>query len=72
MGGLNNYNSDGDVNSRVQSLIRLAPVRGYVALQEINDIFPETVTSAQEIQNVTNIPENLDIEILDADEVEQC
>jgi RNA polymerase primary sigma factor len=68
MGGLT---SDGDANSRIQSLIRLARERGYVALQDINDALPETVTSAQEIENVMSILENLDIEILDADEVEQ-
>jgi RNA polymerase primary sigma factor len=71
MGGLNSDSSDGDVNSRIQSLIRLARGRGYVALQDIKNILPETVTSAQEIENVMNILENLDIEILDADEVEQ-
>jgi RNA polymerase primary sigma factor len=68
MGGVN---SDNDVNSRIQSLIRLARERGYIALQDINDVLPETVTNTQEIENVMSILENLDIEILDADEVEQ-
>jgi RNA polymerase primary sigma factor len=64
-------NDKGDINSRIQSLIRLARERGYVALQDINDILPETITNTQEIENVMNILENLDIEILDADEIEQ-
>jgi RNA polymerase primary sigma factor len=66
-----NNGSSGDVHSRIQSLIRLAREQGYVSLQDINNILPETVTNAQEIENVMNILENLDIEILDADEIEQ-
>jgi RNA polymerase primary sigma factor len=62
---------DGDINSQIQVLIRLARRRGYVSLQDINGILPETVTNAREIENVMNILENLDIEIFDADEIEK-
>lgn len=60
-----------DLNSRIQSLIRLARESGYVALQDINNILPETITGPQEIENVMSILENLGIEILDVDEIEQ-
>lgn len=66
-----NKRNNSDINSRIQSLIRLARERGYVALQDINNILPETITNTQEIENVMSILENLDIEILDADEIEQ-
>lgn len=63
--------SSDELNSRIQSLIRLARESGYVALQDINKILPETVAGPQEIENVMSILENLGIEILDADEIEQ-
>ncbi len=62
---------DNDLNLRIQSLIRLARESGYVALQDINKVLPETITGTKEIENVMSILENLGIEILDADEIEQ-
>ncbi len=64
-------NSNDEINARIQSLIRLARESGYVALQDINKVLPETITGTQEIENVMSILENLGIEILDADEIEQ-
>jgi RNA polymerase primary sigma factor len=42
-----------------------------VSFQDINNILPETITNVQEIENVMNVLENLEIESLDADEIEQ-
>lgn len=60
-----------DLNSRIQSLIRIARESGYIALQDINEVLPKTITGPQEIENVMGILESLGIEILDADEIEE-
>jgi RNA polymerase primary sigma factor len=60
-----------DANARIQSLIRLARERGYVSLQDINETLPGALTNPKEAENIINILENLNIEILDAEEVEQ-
>ena len=58
------------VNERIRNLIRLAREQGYLTYGNINTELPETVNSASEIENVITILENLDIDIIDADEVD--
>ncbi|MDR0742694.1 MAG: hypothetical protein LBE98_04505 [Puniceicoccales bacterium] len=60
-----------DANTRIQSLIRLARQRGYVSLQDINETLPGALANPKEAENIINILENLNIEILDAEEAEQ-
>ncbi|MDR1173689.1 MAG: RNA polymerase subunit sigma, partial [Puniceicoccales bacterium] len=60
-----------DANARIQSLIRLARQRGYVSLQDINETLPGALANPKEAENIINILENLNIEILDAEEAEQ-
>jgi RNA polymerase primary sigma factor len=59
-----------DVNDRIRVLIRKAKEQGYLTYKDINDELPETVDSSTEIENVITILENLDIDLIDADEVE--
>jgi len=59
-----------DVNERIRSLIRKSKEQGFLTYKDINDQLPETVDSPSEIENVITILENLDIDIIDAEEVE--
>jgi len=59
-----------DVNDRIRTLIRKSKEQGYLTYKDINDQLPETMDSASEIENVITILENLDIDIIDADDVE--
>ena len=58
------------INDKVQGLIRLSKAKGYVTVQNINEVIPESATDPELIENVMNILDNLDIKILDEDEVE--
>ena len=60
-----------DVNERIRLLIRRAREQGFLTYKDINDQLPETVDSPSEIENVITILENLDIDIIDAKEVEK-
>jgi RNA polymerase primary sigma factor len=60
----------GDVNERIRQLIRKSKEQGYLTYKDINDQLPEAVDSPAEIENVITILENLDVDIIDAAEVE--
>ncbi len=53
------------INDKVQGLIRLSKAKGYVTVQNINEVIPESATDPELIENVMNILDNLDIKILD-------
>jgi RNA polymerase primary sigma factor len=58
------------LNEKIRHLIRLSKEQGYITVQNINEALPEKVNNPEEIENVINILENLEIDILDAEEVE--
>ena len=58
------------LNEKIRHLIRLSKEQGYITVQNINEALPESVNNPEEIENVINILENLEIDILDAEEVE--
>jgi RNA polymerase primary sigma factor len=58
------------LNDKIRHLIRLSKEQGYITVQNINESLPESVNNPEEIENVINILENLEIDILDAEEVE--
>ena len=58
------------LNEKIRHLIRLSKEQGYITVQNINESLPEKVNNPEEIENVINILENLEIDILDAEEVE--
>jgi RNA polymerase primary sigma factor len=60
----------GDMNEKVRSLIRLAKEQGYLTFDDINEALPESVDNPEDIESVISILQNLEIDILDAEEVE--
>ena len=58
------------LNEKIRLLIRMSKEQGYLTVQDINRALPESINNPEEIENVINILENLEIDILDADEVE--
>ncbi len=59
-----------DINDRIRALIRKSKEQGYLTYKDINDQLPDSMDSPAEIENVITILENLDIDIIDADDVE--
>ncbi|NRA26838.1 MAG: RNA polymerase sigma factor RpoD [Opitutales bacterium] len=62
--------SQARLNDRIRDLIRLSKEQGYVTYKDINVALPESVNNPEEIENVISILENLEVDILDASEVE--
>ena len=58
------------INDKIRSLIRLAKEQGYLTFKDINKILPESVNTPDEIEKFIVILENLEIDIIDAEEVE--
>ncbi len=58
------------VNERIRYLIRQSKEQGYLTHADINEALPEGVDSQDEIDNVISILQNLEIDILDAEEVD--
>jgi RNA polymerase primary sigma factor len=60
-----------DINEKIRDLISRSKEQGYLTVQDINEALPEQMSSAEDIENVISILENLEIDILDVDEVEK-
>jgi RNA polymerase primary sigma factor len=60
----------GQTNDRIKDLIRLAKQQGYLTFTDINQALPESIDSAEEIENIIAILENLEVNIIDSEEVE--
>ena len=58
------------VNERIRYLIRQSKEQGYLTYTDINEALPEGVDRQDDIDNIISILQNLEIDILDADEVE--
>ncbi len=58
------------VNEKIRHLIRLSKEQGYLTFGDINQALPKNIENPEEIENIISILENLEIEILDADEVD--
>jgi len=63
------YARSTQTNERVKDLIRLAKEQGYLTFTDINQALPESIDSAEEIESIISILENLEIDIMDADDV---
>ena len=59
-----------DVNEKVQQLVVLSKKNGFVTVQNINEVIPDSATDPELIENIMNILDNLEIKLLDEDEVE--
>ncbi len=64
------YSESASTNERIKDLIRLAKEQGYLTFSDINDALPESIDSAEEIENIIAILENLEIDLIDNEEVE--
>ena len=60
-----------DVNEKIQHLISLSKKHGYVTVQNINDVIPDSATDPELIEFIMNTLDGLDIKLLDEDEVEE-
>jgi RNA polymerase primary sigma factor len=60
-----------EVNEQIQHLISLSKKNGYVSVQNINDVIPDSATDPELIEFIMNTLDGLDIKLLDEDEVEE-
>ncbi len=59
-----------EINEKVQILVGLSKKNGWVTVQNINEIIPNSATDPELIENIMNILDSLSIKLLDEDEVE--
>ena len=60
-----------DKNKRIRELIHLSSEKGYITYDDINEILPEDVVSAEEIDSIMIFLRGMDIEIMDTSEAEK-
>jgi len=58
-------------NEKIKELIKLAQEQGYLTYGDINDVLPDSMVSAEELDSVLILLRGLDIEIVDASEVDR-
>jgi RNA polymerase primary sigma factor len=61
--------ANSEANEQVKDLIRLAKAQGYLTFTDINKALPESIDSADQIESIIAILENLEISIIDQDDV---
>ncbi len=59
------------INETIQSLIGLSKKNGYVSVQDINELIPDSATDPDLIEFIMNTLDGLDIKLLDEDEIEE-
>src|SRR6266849_8547940 len=60
-----------DLTAKIKELVRLAQEQGYLTYNDINDALPDTVTSPEELDEIYIKLRNLEVEIVDAAEVDR-
>jgi RNA polymerase primary sigma factor len=60
-----------DKNKRIRELIHLSSEKGYITYDDINEILPEDIVSAEEIDSIMIFLRGMDIEIMDTSEAEK-
>ncbi len=58
-------------NFKIKELIKLAKEQGYLTYGDVNDILPENILSAEELDSILIMLRGMDIEIIDASEVDR-
>jgi RNA polymerase primary sigma factor len=58
------------LNEKVQKLVSLSKKNGYVTVQDINELIPDSANDPELIENIMNILDDLEIKLLDEEEVE--
>jgi len=62
---------DTERSARLKALIRLAESQGYLTYDDINDAIPDSVVKAEEIDSYIALLRSMDIEIIDATDVDK-
>ena len=60
-----------DLTEKVKELLRLAQEQGYLTYNDINDALPDTIVSADELDEIYIKLRNLEVEIVDQAEVDR-
>jgi RNA polymerase primary sigma factor len=60
-----------DLAEKIKELVRLAQEQGYLTYNDINDALPDSVISAEEMDEIYIKLRNLEVEIVDAAEVDR-
>jgi RNA polymerase primary sigma factor len=60
-----------DRNKRIRELIQLSNDKGYITYDDIHEILPKDVVSAEEIDSIMILLRGMDVEILETAEVEK-
>ncbi len=58
-------------NEKLKELIKLAEVQGYLTFEDINEVIPDNVVSADEVDAYLAVLRNMDVEIVDAADVDK-
>jgi RNA polymerase primary sigma factor len=58
-------------NFKIKELIKLAKEQGYLTYGDVNDILPENILSAEDLDSILIMLRGMDIEIIDASEVDR-
>ncbi len=58
-------------NEKLKDLVKLAREQGYLTFDDINDTLPESVVSPDEFEGILILLRGMDIEIIDASDVEK-
>ncbi len=58
-------------NQKIKELIALASEQGYLTFDDINDALPESAVSPEELDNILILLRGMDIEVIDASEVDK-
>src|SRR5207253_10364374 len=64
-------NKTAEVAEKVKELVRLAQEQGYLTYGDINDALPDTLISAEELDEIYIKLRNLEVEIVDQAEVDR-
>jgi len=60
-----------EIAEKIKELVRLAQEQGYLTYNDINEVLPDQVTSAEEIESILVQLRNLEVEIVDQAEVDR-
>jgi RNA polymerase primary sigma factor len=60
-----------DKNQKIKELIKLAKEQGYLTYGDVNDVLPDNVLSPDELDSILITLRGMDIEIIDASEVDR-
>ena len=63
--------SAAEKNLKIKELIKLAKEQGYLTYGDLNEVLPENVLSAEELDEIMITLRGMDIEIIDASEVDR-